>query len=540
MTRPTDIPRESPTVRNSLARVSRSLHTASPRKVFFASWILLSLISLLWSIATPIAASPDEPAHAVKAAAVIRGEFLTPLSDFGSYVEVPRYVAWTNSQACYARQPAVSAECIPAVKGDPFTTILTTTSAGQYNPVYYILIGWPSLVFHDSTGIFAMRFVSGILSSLFLALGVMMLSTWRKRAIPLAAYAVALTPMFFFLNGAVNPNTLEISGTLAAFVGMLSIVLHPDRTLLVSRAVVVMVAASLAVNSRGLSAAWIAVALFVPLVFCSRSELLGLLKTRVVRLAIGIIGLATALALVWIPFAAALSIPSPDAGSVPAPVYPHTGDSPLTGFAIMISQLASQVNEMIGYFGWIDTPAPEGVYLIWFMLMGSLVIAALIVLRGRAAVFTLLLLGGAFVLLPALAQAAYIRTGGFIWQGRYTLPLLVMLLVGIGAALGRVNIDPRLVSARRLMLVTLVAWGIGQVICFVVVLRRYAVGVGGSYLSFLADPQWQPPGGLITVLSLFALTILATIVIGVLWVAPSAASIRETEAAPSTDLRTPR
>ncbi|MES2092844.1 MAG: DUF2142 domain-containing protein [Actinomycetota bacterium] len=520
--------RETPAVRNPLIRLSRALPQAPPRKVFFVSWILLSLISLLWSIATPIAASPDEPAHAVKAAAVVRGEFLGPLSDFGSYVDVPRYVAWTSSQACYARQPAVSADCIPNVKGDPFTTILTTTTAGQYNPTYYVLIGWPSLVFRDSSGLFAMRFASGILSSLFLALGVMMLSTWRRRAIPLAAYAIALTPMFFFLNGAVNPNTLEISGTLATFVGMLSIVLQPDRSLLVSRAVVVIVAASLAANSRGLSVVWIAVALFAPLVLSSRSELLGLLRTRVVKIAIGVIGLATALALVWIPFAAALSVPSPNAGSVPAPIYPHTGASPLTGFAIMISQLSTQVNEMIGYFGWIDTPAPEGVYAIWFMLMGSLVVGALIVLRGRAAVFALVL-GGAFILLPALAQALYIRTGGFIWQGRYTLPLLVMLLVGIGAALSRMHVDLTALPARRLMLVTLVAWAIGQITSFVVVLRRYAVGIDGSYLSFLTDPKWQPPGGLVTVLVLFGLSILTAIVLGVLWVAPSAATARSAD-----------
>ncbi|MBC7760640.1 MAG: DUF2142 domain-containing protein [Candidatus Saccharibacteria bacterium] len=522
--------RKSATGRNPLIYLGRTLPQASARQAFVVSWVLLSLISLLWSIATPIAASPDEPAHAVKAAAVVRGEFLGPLASFGSYVDVPRYVAWTSSQACYARQPAVSADCIPDVKGNPFTTILTTTTAGQYNPIYYILVGWPSLLFRDSTGIFAMRFVSGILSSLFLALGVMMISTWRRRAVPLAAYAIALTPMFFFLNGAVNPNTLEIAGTLATFVGMLSIVLHPDRSLLVSRAVVVIVAASLAVNSRGLSFVWIAVALFAPLVFCSRQELFGLLKTRVVRLAIGVIGIATAIALIWIPVAAALSVPSPDAGSVPAPVYPLTGASPLTGFTIMISQLPSQVNEMVGYFGWIDTAAPQGVYAIWFMLMGSLVVAALIVLRGRAAIFALIL-GGAFVLLPALAQASYIRTGGFIWQGRYTLPLFVMLLFGIGAALTRVEVKLPTFSSRRLMLVALVAWGIGQIVCFVVVLRRYAVGVGESYLSFITDPKWQPPGGLVAVLVLFGVSILATVLVGVLWVAPSAMTERASKTA---------
>lgn len=121
-----------------------------------------------------------------------------------------------------------------------------------------------------------MRFVSGILGSLFLVLGLMMISTWTRRAIPFATFVVSLTPMVFFLNGAVNPNSLEVTGTLATFIGMLSIVMFPNRALLTSRAIIVIVSASLAVNRRGLSAAWIAVALFAPLILATKGELLGL------------------------------------------------------------------------------------------------------------------------------------------------------------------------------------------------------------------------------------------------------------------------
>lgn len=232
-----------------------------------------------------------------------------------------------------------------------------------------------------------------------------------------------------------------------------------------------------------------------------------------------IIGVATAGALVWIKLASVLSLPASDAGSVPAPVYPFTGASPLAGFSMMIAQTIPQLNGMIGNFSWLGTPAPEGIYALWLVLIGSLVLAGLVVLRGKAAILALVL-GAAFVLLPALAQASYITSGGFIWQGRYTLPLLVMFIVGIGATLSSRLPNRTAFSPHRLALVILIAWGIGEIVCFAIVLRRYAVGLNRSLLSFLTDPKWQPPGGVITLLVLFVIATTAAIAAGVLWVAP--------------------
>ena len=75
---------------------------------------------------------------------------------------------WTNLQACYARQPDVSADCIKDVPGNPWTTVRTTTTAGLYIPVYYVLVEWPSIIFQDSSGVFAMRFVSASWRRFFL------------------------------------------------------------------------------------------------------------------------------------------------------------------------------------------------------------------------------------------------------------------------------------------------------------------------------------------------------------------------------------
>lgn len=485
-------------------------------KAFLVSWLCLSLLSVLWSLATPISAAPDEPAHIVKAAAVVRGEFVGDLSDFGNYANVPSYIAWTNNQTCYARLPAITASCIRGVSGEPFRTVQSTTTAGQYNPVYYMLVGWPSLIFHNSAGVFAIRFLSGILSSFFLALAVAMVSTWRKRALPLAALLMAITPMVLFLNGVVNPNSLEIAGTLATFVGMMSLVSFPDRTRLVPRVAIIIVSASIAVNTRALSPVWVAVALVAPVLLIEGKALLDLLKTRVVKLGIAIIGASTTLAGLWMILASVLSVRALDPGKTPAAIYPNTGSSPLTGFALMIIRSGEQFNGMIGYFGWIDTAAPVAVYVVWYVMVALLIFASLVLFRARVRRFALALLA-VFVFFPAIAQGLYIHVGGFIWQGRYTLTLFSILIVGLATALAPYVAGQRLLSSRRILVAVLAVWGAAQVACFIVVLRRYVVGIDHDIVEMLIDPRWQPPGGVVVLVAMFTFVTVSTIIFGLRW-----------------------
>ena len=488
----------------------------SPRgRVFFVSWFALATLSFLWSIATPLSASPDEPAHLVKAASVVRGEFVGDQVSRGNEVRVPNYIAFTNSQACYARQADVTADCIPRVPGDPWRTVNSITSAGLYNPVYYLLVGWPSLIFHDSSGVFAIRLVSGLVSSAFLALALMIISTWRRRTLPTIAVAVASTPMIFFLMGSVNPNSLEITATLAAFVGTLSIILHPDRSLLTSRGTIVIVAASIGVNTRGLSPLWFAIALFVPLLLASRIQLLELWKTKTVRVGMIVIGAATIFALLWLRFAGDLATRGIPFGDAAEP-YPFTGASSWIGFTRMMGLFFPQVNDMVGVFGWLEVPAPIEVYMIWIVLIGGLLLWSVVLLRKRSLI-VVIFLGAFFAFLPAIAQAAYITSGGYIWQGRYTLPLFVILIVGIGAVLAERLEGPQPEFLRPLTRVVFVLWATGQVLTFANVLRRYVVGADKTWSQFIRDPQWQPPGGTYLLLGLFVVAVGITAFIGARW-----------------------
>ena len=59
-------------------------------------------------------------------------------------------------------RPDVSAGCAPELRRAAAQTWFNTW-VGTYNPVYYYLVGWPSLLFEGNTGVYAMRIASSLL-----------------------------------------------------------------------------------------------------------------------------------------------------------------------------------------------------------------------------------------------------------------------------------------------------------------------------------------------------------------------------------------
>ncbi len=473
---------------------------------FFISWAILSLVAAVWSLATPISAAPDEPAHIIKAAAVARGQFLGANTDAGQQVTVPAYVADTAARTCFAYNNGVTADCVVPITGSAGRLVTSSTSAGLYNPTYYFLVGWPSLLFHDDTGIYAMRFVSGLVSSLFLAAALMMLTTWRRRTLPIFGFAVAVTPMVFFLNGVVNPNSLETTATLGAFVGVLSIVLHPAKSLVTERSVIVLISAAIAVNARGLSPLWVAIAVLIPFVLARSQQIRELIKLVAVRIAVIGVAVSAVAALLWIGLSNSLGAGISTPGHLIS--GPGVGGTPLRGFAQILAGTFDYGQGIVGIFGWLDSAVPPMVLFTWSAFIGGVVLAGFVFLRDRPLVFALSLVGG-LIFLPPITQALYVTGGGIVWQGRYALPLFVCVIVGISAVLvDRVpKIEPSAVSRFIAAFATL--WFVGQVYAFVYTLKRYSVGTaagasGASWKRLFFDPNWDPPGGTIWICLAYA------------------------------------
>lgn len=491
-------------------------------KVFLTAWAALSLMSIAWAFASPLGSGPDEPAHMIKAASVVRGQLVGPQGDTGNIVEVPRAVAWTATQDCYRFDIDQDAGCAPPLDDDGSETVTTETSAGYYNPVYYALVGWPTLVFSGETALYAVRVVSALISSALLASAFMLVGSWSRRSIPAVGLLVALTPMVVYVNGVVNPSAFEISGSLAVFVAMLSIVLHPPAEQLRHRLTVLVASAALAIGARTVSPLWVALALLLPLTLLAWPELKLLLRRRAVIASAVAVAVVAAAAVAWNPVSTSLAV---DARSTPAStdgfeVFPDVGSSPLFGFMKMITLSVTNGNDMIGNFGWMDTPVPDTTIVVWTVLLGSLVLASVYLLRRRGLAFGIALMLS-FFLVPPLIQAAFITGGGYIWQGRYGLPTLTMLAFGLAAVLStsprgvRTPSDSPARSGTRLVVVIAVAATYAQCYAFASALHRFTVGSSTAWKQMITQPAWSPPGSVILPVAVFGIgaLILAALVV---------------------------
>lgn len=468
--------------------------------VLLVSWALLSMLSGLWALATPIGGAPDEPAHLIKAASVVRGQLVGEPGPQGSIVQVPQYVAFTHAQTCYAFAPDQSAGCIPETPADSAALVDAPTTAGLYNPLYYALVGWPSLVLEGGKGILAMRLVSAVVASLFLALALALISGWRRAVLPAVGFAVAVTPMVLFLGGTVNPNSVEIAATLAAFVGVLTIVRAPEGARLLPASAIAVASAAVAANMRGLSLLWLAVALLVPLLLAGRERIVALLRRRPVQILVAGTVLAAVAAGIWLLSTNSLGSDIDD--PLDPSTAPGVGTSPLFGFVWTLFSTFEYAQGTVGIFGWLDTPAPTFVYFVWALLAGGLLALGLVLLRGRALVMSVVLVA-ALVLLPPVLQGIYIESGGVIWQGRYILPIFVCALVAVATGLSdRLNLTRA--DATRLLVLVAALWSFAQIQAFATALRRYAVGYHAGWLDLLS-PQWAPPGGIFFSLIAFGL-----------------------------------
>lgn len=132
----------------------------SDGRVWVISFVVMSSLMGSWAIASPLFSSPDEPAHVVKAAGAARGQFLgnriagQPLL---RTFRVPALFAASHAvPACYAFKADVSADCAADFSGSrrPGDVI---THVGNYPPLYYVLVGLPSLISPSARGIYLMR-----------------------------------------------------------------------------------------------------------------------------------------------------------------------------------------------------------------------------------------------------------------------------------------------------------------------------------------------------------------------------------------------
>ncbi len=433
-----------------------------------------------WSFVTPIGFAPDEPAQTTQAVAIVRGEFdvrVQPLD--GQPVSWVRVPCWVDNPWVRTQPPA----CTPGHA----TTALAPTEFSNYPPLYYVVVGVPSLLLSGTAAIYAMRVAGDVLNAAIVALGIWLILRYYPRRTLLIGVLIALSPMALFLMAVVNSSGLEIAAAFAAWCGMLCVVTHPE----VPRAL----------------AAWTAVALILLALSRPTSPLDLLIIAIVLAVYVGWRDLRErwnpSVRRIWIPVALALAVA---ALFLVVDGAPHLIGGPPRHPAGLLSNMATTlrltggyVEQCVGDFGLLNIPAPTWVIAVWTACLTALTAVAL-VLSGpcRRALPVLAL---AILAMTLALEAPKINAVGTYFQGRYILPMVVgfPLVASSFEWPGQRPVPRRFLtsSACVMGIVLLVA----QVAAFERALQVYQGGV---------SINWLPPAGEIPVQVVFVVGAIVT------------------------------
>jgi hypothetical protein len=464
-------------------------------------WVLLALALSIgaWSLSTPLGAAPDEPSHVTEAAAVVRGQLdnpemvlrigSTPVGEVG-WVGVPRWVTQVSVR-CFRGKPNVPASCAPVV-GNDTKPVVTATQFARYPPLYYLIAGVPSLLATGSGALYGMRLTVVLLDAALIALGLFLLAHYHPRRLSLVGAMIALSPMVFFVTSVVNSSGMETAAAFAAWCGGLCLV---ERTSIPNGlAVLTAVSFAILILSRPISPANAAVIIAVLMTLAVWGRARAFLRNRSVRP-------------VWISILIAMILFGVFVIAVGAPAPLRVGGTAPMGLLdrlwLTLRLTGGRLRQCIGDFGWLDTPAPRWIVVVWtLVLVGFLAYGLAVSPRCRRA---LPLLALAIVAMPMIFESPQMNSVGPYWQGRYWLPLVVGLpLVASSVAPRRVPPTERPAAATRRQLGGVVSLGllviVAQVAAFLTALHRYETGLGVPAGS---RARWTPPGGTVLVVSIF-------------------------------------
>jgi hypothetical protein len=168
-----------------------------------------------------------------------------------------------------------------------------------------------------------------------------------------------------------------------------------------------------------------------------------------------------------------------------------------------------RTRQVVGLFGWLDTAPPEWLWHTWIAVVAAMVVLALALDTTVRRRVTLVVAVAATVAVPVVIESAQAGDIGLYWQGRYSLPLAVMVPILAGWMIADSPGSATRLGQRLGMIgVALVAVGAGwaQLYAWAFALSRYVVGEPTGAFSFLGHGGWSPRPG---TTALFVLALLA-------------------------------
>ncbi len=460
------------------------------------SFALLFVMGASWAVASPLLSGSDEGAHAIKAAAVVRGELRganTGPRGRPWLVHVPGTFARAQVPftLCYLYRTEAAGSCGFSV-GGPTSIEQVNTQFGGYPPLYYLAVGLPSLAAPSALGLYLMRLVSVAITSAFLASALVSAFSWRRSRLLVLGTAIAIVPTVIYVGAVLNDSGLEISPAICLWVSLLVFVLDPPpdgaRRLLTRAGV----SAGALVLARPLSPLWLAVIAGAVLALASRERVAALVRRRDVQAWTAAVAVCTGLSVLWTTSVGVAVVGRRCPGTCTSGF--------VTGY--MLSHTDTYVRQMTGLFSYNNVSAPLFTFVLWWTLVAALALVAIVVSLRRQIV-VLVSLTAATIFVPVVIQVVEANAYGILWQGRYSLPLATGIPLLAAFIIGRRSPDLEW-RHRGLVTIAIAAVAVGHAGAFIWCLRHFMWDRG--QWSFLHS-QWEPPvPGIVLVIAFVAAT----------------------------------
>jgi hypothetical protein len=194
------------------------------RRFWLGALAAYFLLGSAWALALPVNATYDEKQHIVRAYGVADGQLVSTstVREEGTAqtpaFRVPSTLLPGEVHCVWYPEPVAASCQTPST--DPVPR-LRASGAARYNPVYYLPVGLPMRISPDERGVLAGRLVSVLLASLLLASAVAAAVRVGRRAIILGI-ALVTTPLAIALSAAINPNGLEVAAGILLFATLLA------------------------------------------------------------------------------------------------------------------------------------------------------------------------------------------------------------------------------------------------------------------------------------------------------------------------------
>ena len=459
-------------------------------------WTLLSvaLFALLaiWAVANPMFASPDETVHMVRAQGFANLDFSNPYRTDGIPI---------GEVDCFRFEPDTTAECM--VLTWPTAPVeIDARSTDGYPPLLHVVAAVPAVAVDGLGGAYAMRVWMAAVVAALLGWAAMLLSRPGMGPWPLVALVASLTPQVVFISSSVNPSGLTAASAAVLAAALVSFVTPYRHAPEVRAAVIVGVLGLVLTRRDGVLMLAALVAAMAPLVWFGSAATvrdavrkgLGRSAALLVGLVVGVIAVAAVVLRSWGGYAI-------DYLRNPGRRY-RSAD-----IAEAVGSVPGYLYELVGVFGWRDTPIGPLFVAIGVIIVVVLLVLVVTVAPRRLAVATL----WAFMVMTAVIVVSGMIEFTYL-QARYLFPVWIAAMVTAGVAIdaGR---PARSISA-MLTPVVLGLWAVLQFGAFFVNQRRYSVGLNQVW-SPSAATRWDPPllSNSVAMVAMIAAVVLAVWVI---------------------------